>query len=102
MEPPVTLAYRAGWALVRNLPPRLSAWLFRQGADLAWRRDGKGTKRLRSNLARVTAPGTDLDQLTRDALRSYARYWLESFRLPVLSPERIVGDFHIRGEHNLR
>jgi phosphatidylinositol dimannoside acyltransferase len=102
MEPPVTLAYRAGWALVRGLPPRLSAWLFRQGADLAWRRGGKGTQRLRSNLARVVPPGTDLDQLTRDALRSYARYWLESFRLPVLSPERIVGSMHIREEHNLR
>src|SRR6195952_681386 len=102
MEPPVTLAYRAGWALVRNLPLRLSAWLFRQGADFAWRRGGKGTQRLRSNLARVTPPGTDLDLLTRDALRSSARYWLESFRLPVLSPERIVGAMHIREEHNLR
>jgi lauroyl/myristoyl acyltransferase len=102
MEPPVTLAYRAGWALVRNLPLPFSAWLFRQGADLAWRRGGKGTLRLRSNLARVAPPGTDLDQLTRDALRSYGRYWLESFRLPVLSPERIVGGMHIREEHNLR
>ena len=102
MEPPVTFAYRAGWALVRNLPPRFSAWLFRQGADIAWRRNGKGTQRLRSNLARVTPAETDLNQLTRDALRSYARYWLESFRLPVLSSERIVGDMHIREEHNLR
>jgi lauroyl/myristoyl acyltransferase len=102
MEPPVTFAYRAGWALVRNLPPHFSAWLFRQGADIAWRRNGKGTQRLRSNLARVTPAETDLNQLTRDALRSYARYWLESFRLPVLSSERIVGDMHIREEHNLR
>ncbi len=105
MERIVTFAYRAGWAVVRNLPERLTAWLFQFGADLAWRRGGKGTRRLRSNLARVVGPDADpayLDRLTRDALRSYARYWLEAFRLPVLSPERIVGRMHIREEHNLR
>ncbi len=96
------LAYRAGWALVRALPERLAARLFERGADLAWRRQGKGARRLRSNLARVVPPGTDLDRLGRDAMRSYARYWLECFRLPVLSPERIVGRFHIRQEHHLR
>lgn len=105
MERIVTLAYRAGWALVRALPERLTAWLFLTGADLAWRRGGKGTARLRSNLARVVGPDVpeaDLDLLTRDALRSYARYWLEAFRLPVLSPERIVGRMHVREEHHLR
>jgi phosphatidylinositol dimannoside acyltransferase len=45
---------------------------------------------------------SELDRLTRDALRSYARYWLEAFRLPVLPPERIVGRMHVREEHNLR
>ena len=105
MERLVTFAYRAGWAVVRNLPERLTAWLFQLGADLAWRRQGKGTQRLKSNLARVVGPDVEpaeLDRLTRDALRSYARYWLEAFRLPVLSAERIVGRMHIREEHNLR
>jgi lauroyl/myristoyl acyltransferase len=105
MERIVTFAYRAGWAVVRALPERLTAWLFVLGADLAWRRNGKGTRRLRSNLARVVGPEVspaELDLLVRDALRSYARYWLEAFRLPVLSPERIVGRMHIREEHNLR
>jgi lauroyl/myristoyl acyltransferase len=102
MERFLVLAYRAGWALVRGLPERVTARLFRFGADLAWRRQGKGARRLRSNLARVVPPGTDLDRLGRDAMRSYARYWLEAFRLPVLSPERIVGRMHIREEHHLR
>jgi KDO2-lipid IV(A) lauroyltransferase len=102
MERLLVLAYRAGWALVRALPERLCDRLFQFGADLAWRKQGKGARRLRSNLARVAPPGTDLDRLGRDAMRSYARYWLECFRLPVLSPERIVGRMHIREEHNLR
>ena len=49
-------------------------------------RGGKGVDRLRSNLARV-APGEDL---TRAAVRSYARYWCEVFRLPSTPLERLV------------
>ena len=42
------------------------------------------------------------DRLGRDAMRSYARYWLEVFRLPVTPPERISGQMHVRDEHLLR
>jgi KDO2-lipid IV(A) lauroyltransferase len=98
----LSLAFRAGWALVRALPERVAARLFLLGADIAWRRQGKGTRRLMSNLTRVVPPDTDMQQLGRDALRSYARYWLECFRLPVLSPDRIVGRMQVAEEHNLR
>lgn len=84
-------AYAGGWAVVRALPEPAALALFRAGADLAARRGGKGVDRLRANLARV-APGQDLDTLTRDALRSYARYWCEVFRLQVLTPERLLAD----------
>jgi KDO2-lipid IV(A) lauroyltransferase len=83
-------SYAAGWALVRALPEAAARRLFDAGADLAFRRGGKGVSRLRANLARV-APDADLDALTRAALRSYARYWLEVFRLPVMSPATVVG-----------
>lgn len=102
MERLLILAYSVGWAIVRNLPGRFTARLFQFGADLAWRRQGKGTRRLRANLARVVGSDANLDLLVRDALRSYARYWLEVFRLPVLSPEHVVGRMYIRDEHNLR
>jgi KDO2-lipid IV(A) lauroyltransferase len=95
-------AYAAGWRAVRALPEPLAWALFRLGADLAWRRGGRGTRRLRANLARVTRPGTDLDVLTRAALRSYARYWLEVFRLQDMSPDRIVGRMNAVDEHFLR
>jgi KDO2-lipid IV(A) lauroyltransferase len=91
-------AYAGGWALVRALPEGVAHALFRSGADLAWRRGGRGVDQLGRNLARV-APGQDL---TRAALRSYARYWCEVFRLPVTPRERIVGGMATVGEHRLR
>ena len=97
----VLLAYVAGWRLVRALPQRVAAALFRRGADLAYRRQGKGVRRLRANLARVV-PEADLDAVAREGLRAYARYWLEVFRLPVLGPRRIVAGVRGIDEHNLR
>ncbi|MCW2667164.1 MAG: lipid biosynthesis acyltransferase [Frankiales bacterium] len=91
-------AYAGGWAFVRALPEPVAVRLFDLGADLAARRGGKGVQRLRSNLERV-APGQDL---TRAALRSYARYWREVFRLQVTPPERILGGMHTVGEERFR
>ena len=97
-------AYAGGWALVRALPEPAAHGLFRAGADLAHRRGGKGVERLRANLARVldaTGREDDLDRLTRDALRSYARYWCEVFRLPVTPTERVVRGMHLEDGHHL-
>ena len=94
-------AYAGGWAVVRALPDPVAHRLFRAGADLAHRRGGKAVDRLRSNLVRV-APDRDPDALTRDALRSYARYWCEVFRLPVTPRERIVSGMHAVGEDAFR
>ena len=91
-------SYAAGWALVRALPEPVARAVFEQGADLAARRQGKGVRRLRSNLARV-APGQDL---TRAAVRSYARYWLEVFRLPVLPTARVLEATSTVGEGAVR
>ena len=93
-------AYAAGWAAVRALPEPMAAALFTAGADLAAARGGPAVDRLRVNLARV-APERDLDALTREALRSYARYWREVFRLPGLSAERVEEGTLARGEHRL-
>lgn len=96
----VLAAYVAGWTIVKALPERLARALFDAGAAVAYRRQGKGTRRLRANLARV-APGADLDALTRAGLRSYARYWLEVFRLPAMGPDRIR-TVRCENEHLLR
>lgn len=77
------LGYAAGWRLVRAAPQPLVTRVFRAGADFAARRGGPGTRQLRRNLARVVpqAGPAELDELVRAALRSYARYWQEAFRL---------------------
>jgi KDO2-lipid IV(A) lauroyltransferase len=82
----VAAAYAAGWGVLKIIPHRAAAAAFRLGADLAYRRDGKGVRRLRSNLRRVVPHASDaeLEELTRRGMRSYARYWLETFRLPVM------------------
>ena len=60
---------------------------------------------------REPAPGAssaapaELEALTRDALRSYLRYWCESFRLPgwplddLVERTRTVGEHHVRDAH---
>ncbi len=97
--------YAAGWRLVRTLPEPMAAALFRTGADLACRRGGAGVARLAGNLRRVVGPDLPDDEfraLVRDALRSYARYWLESFRLPSRSPAELASGFALEGEHWLK
>ena len=79
-------AFAAGWAAVRALPQPVASAGFGAFGELAARRDTPGVRRLRTNLARVAAPGTDLDALVRRGMRSYARYWMETFRLPKITP----------------
>jgi lauroyl/myristoyl acyltransferase len=79
-------AFAAGWAAVRALPQPVASAAFAAVGELAARRDTRGVRRLRTNLARVAPPGTDLDALVGRAMRSYARYWMETFRLPRITP----------------
>lgn len=80
------LGYAAGWRLAGRVPEGLATAVFSLGADFATRRDGPGVRQLRRNLSRVVpqAGETELDELTRLAMRSYARYWQEMFRLPAM------------------
>ncbi|GAA5166716.1 phosphatidylinositol mannoside acyltransferase [Pseudonocardia eucalypti] len=84
--------YALGWRAVRAMPAGLAHRLFRAGADLAVSRGGDGPRQLRANLARVLRHAgaepteAELDRLTAEGLRSYARYWCEAFRLPALDP----------------
>jgi lauroyl/myristoyl acyltransferase len=80
------LGFAAGWAAVRALPQPVAAAGFAGVGELAARRDTRGVRRLRANLARVVGPDADLDPLVRRAMRSYARYWRETFRLSRISP----------------
>ena len=93
--------YLLGWTVVCRVPRRWAQWMFRQIADQLWRRQGPGVRQLEANLARVIgpdAPVMDLRRLSRDGMRSYLRYWLEVFRLPVIPPAEILGRMRAAGE----
>jgi lauroyl/myristoyl acyltransferase len=94
------LGFAAGWRLVRALPLPAARALFHAAADRAARANGPGTQRLRGNLRRVVGPGmpdAELEALVRAGLRSYARYWMEAFRLPSLSKQQFLNGFHMAG-----
>jgi len=92
--------YGLGWSAVCRLPESWAQRGFRFTADRAWRRRGPGVQVLEGNLRRVIgsqAPGGELRALSRQAMRSYARYWLEAFRLPVMPAGRLIGGMHDTG-----
>ena len=104
MDRVVDLAFALAWTLVRRLPERIVSRLFRHAADQVVRRNGRGVRRLRGNLA-VVCPDADpdaLDALTRRGMRSYLRYWQEAFRLPEWTDEEIVGRVRTVNEKLLR
>ncbi|NLU66325.1 phosphatidylinositol mannoside acyltransferase [Streptomyces sp. HNM0574] len=91
--------YGLGWSAVKKLPESTAERLGRRIADTAWKRRGKGVLRLESNLARVVpdAGPERLAELSRAGMRSYLRYWMESFRLPSWTPEQIAAHVHVDG-----
>jgi phosphatidylinositol dimannoside acyltransferase len=95
--------FTAGWQLVRRLPEPVARRVFERAADVATRRGGRSITQFRRNLARVVGPGVteqELDRLVRAGMRSYARYWLETFRLPSMDQaETLARVSTVGGEH---
>ncbi|MGI5400233.1 phosphatidylinositol mannoside acyltransferase [Streptomyces sp. CA-135486] len=96
--------YGLGWSTVKKLPEPAAAALGRTIADIAWKRRGKSVLRLESNLARVVpdAGPERLAELSKAGMRSYMRYWMESFRLPTWSAERVGNSVEIKDAHLLK
>jgi phosphatidylinositol dimannoside acyltransferase len=104
----VAWAYLLGWKVVCRVPRRLAELAFRLVADWVWWRRGRSVQQLEANLAWVVAwsagqaaPATsvtDLKELSRRGMRSYLRYWLEVFRLPVIPDTEILGRMRSTGE----
>lgn len=96
-----TLGHLAAWRLVRWAPERLSRSVFDLLARRLYAANGRSVRRLRGNLARVVTE-VELERVTRDGVRSYLRYWCESFRLPswplddLVTRTNTVDDMHLR------
>jgi KDO2-lipid IV(A) lauroyltransferase len=100
----VVAGYSAGWAASKRVPEPVARALCRTAADVAWRRGGSGVRQLEANLARArpAASSAELRALSKQAMRSYLRYWCEAFRLPTWSAEELVARIHTVGEAPLR
>ena len=97
----IDAGYGLGWSVVCRMPESWARWAFMTAADIAWRRQGPRVQVLEANLRRVTGPaatGGELRALSRDSMRSYGRYWLEVFRLPVIPAERLVAGMRDEGD----
>ena len=88
----IYLGYSLAWKIVRLLPEKFAYKLADRFADLLYGKNGKGVSRLRSNYQRIR-PELNSDQLeflTNAGMRSYLRYWCDTFRFPGWDNERLV------------
>jgi len=100
----ISASYALGWWLVCRVPESWGRWVFDKAGEIAWRRQGPGVQVLEANLRRVIGPepsGKELRALSRAAMSSYARYWFEVFRLPVMGADRLISDMRAEGEDRL-
>ena len=100
----IYLGYSLAWKIVRLLPEKFAYKLADRFADLLYGKNGKGVSRLRSNYQRIR-PELNSDQLeflTNAGMRSYLRYWCDTFRFPGWDNERLVATTVCDNENFLR
>jgi KDO2-lipid IV(A) lauroyltransferase len=77
----VYFLFRAGAAIAEKLPLGLGDLVARWGGALAYTFAREKRRIVRKNLARVIGDDRELDGVVKSAFESYARYWLETFRV---------------------
>ncbi|MGB6023404.1 MAG: phosphatidylinositol mannoside acyltransferase, partial [Ornithinimicrobium sp.] len=97
-------AFRLGWRGTRLLPERAAYRLFDAIAVAAHARGGGDARRMRANYAvvRPELSSGDLDDLVRDGMRSYMRYWCDAFRLPDRTAEDLARRVRCEGDGPVR
>jgi phosphatidylinositol dimannoside acyltransferase len=96
--------YASAWRVTRALPSSIAYKVFHLIADLIYRRNPAPVKRLRSNYARIHSEysASQLEILVRDGMRSYLRYWCDTFRLPGWDTSEIMQNVIVENEEFLR
>lgn len=96
--------YRTVWEGVAALPEPVARRL-PAALGPAWYRLASDRQRdmVRRNLTRVAGhpPAEELEQLVRDAYVSYARYWLDAFRLHKMDPGDVISRSTDDGLHHI-
>jgi len=96
--------YSLAWKVVRILPESSAYKLADRFADLLYGKNGKGVVRLRNNFKRIR-PELNSDQvefLTNAGMRSYLRYWCDTFRFPGWDNDRLLATTKCDNENFLR
>jgi phosphatidylinositol dimannoside acyltransferase len=89
-------AYLIGWRIVRFLPERFAYKVFYAIGNYVYKKNGKSILRLRKNMQQISGlQGSDLERLTSDAMRSYMRYWCDTFRMPDWPKSRILNQVEL-------
>ena len=98
------LLYLFAWKVIGVLPEKSAYKLANLVSDRIFKKNGKGVKRLRSNYKRVmpNISERELEELTKDGMRSYLRYWFDTFRLNKWSKSRIIETTFVVRENLLR
>ena len=98
------LLYLFAWKLIALLPENSAYKLADYVSDRIYKKNGKGIKRLRGNYGRVMPEysGQELEELTKLGMRSYLRYWFDTFRLSKWSKKRIISTTQVIRENLLR
>ena len=98
------LLYLFAWKVIGVLPEKSAYKLANLISDQIFKKNGKGVKRLRSNYKRVVPyiSEPELEELTKDGMRSYLRYWFDTFRLNKWSKSRIIETTFVVRENLLR
>ena len=98
------LLYLFAWKVIGILPEKTAYQLASLVSDQILRKNGKGIQRLRSNYKRVvpSISNSALEALTKEGMRSYLRYWFDTFRLNKWSKSRIIETTFVVRENLLR
>ena len=98
------LLYLIAWKLIALLPEKSAYKLADYVSDRIYKKNGKGIKRLRGNYGRVMPEYSSqkLEELTKLGMRSYLRYWFDTFRLSKWSKNRIISTTQVIRENLLR
>ena len=96
--------YSLAWKIVRLLPEKVAYELANRFADYLYAKNGKGVRRLRSNYQRVHSElsADQIEFLTNAGMRSYLRYWCDTFRFPSWDKERLLRTTVCENENFLR
>jgi phosphatidylinositol dimannoside acyltransferase len=93
------LLYLSGWRLARALPEPAAYGLANTMGTLVARLSRHKRAVVERNLARITGEqlgSAHLEALVRESFRSYARYWLELFRLRPEDGDAMLERFQVR------